>query len=462
MRALRIIALIAAAAPVAAAPGAADWSSLETAAAQIARTVAPSLVTIQAFTPNANAGPLLLPSDPEAISFSDAPWRITIGAGVVADADGWVLTASPIVEGGARVEVLDNAGNSVRVESIYYDRLTKVAALRVDTEELRSPPADLSTIAAPRLGAWAVAVSPGLTRAAEPFVSVGVIGGLALPLADRLEPGKPPTRTRDMLWLNAPLPPDGQGCPVFTLDGSFLGVSYPTPDDMPLPGGCVIPASSVRPVFERLRAGGTVRRAWLGVSLMDAPPAVAPDGGAFVNGVNPEGPAAAGGVAPGDVIVAATPGTGKRVAIGGTSDLIGAIEWLPEGANLELEVVRGGEKLAISITLGRFPDAGDAPTTPSDPKALLGASYRDLSAEECAQFGIESGVAVESLVPTGFARLFGILPGDVIVRANGKPTATSAALEEIVSALGQGDQLLLELRRGGPDGTLAYLVGGRL
>ena len=73
--------------------------------------------------------------------------------------------------------------------------------------------------------------------------------------------------------------------------------------------------------------------------------------GAYVEQVTEDGAAAAAGIQSGDVVVEFA---GKRVA--SSSDLTALVRAEPAGAEVEVKVLRDGERLSFRVTLG---DAAD-------------------------------------------------------------------------------------------------------
>jgi len=135
--------------------------------------------------------------------------------------------------------------------------------------------------------------------------------------------------------------------------------------------------------------GMGARRGYLGAAMTELSPELrahfgAPeDAGVLVARVEPDSPAAAGGLAVGDVITAID---GERVA--GGVDLRRRVRAMDEGERATLEVIRGGRVLALTVTvaerelpevdprrfLWRGPGAGGGPDEPFvyhlDPEAL--------------------------------------------------------------------------------------------
>lgn len=136
--------------------------------------------------------------------------------------------------------------------------------------------------------------------------------------------------------------------------------------------GFAIPINAARRSLEQLVETGTVRYAWLGVSAQTVTASVAEelgydlDGGAAIQTVVPGGPAADAGlragsdvvrleglefVRGGDVVVAID---GRPV--GSTEDLVRIVAGeLEPDEEVDLTVVRGGERIVVPVVLGQRP-----------------------------------------------------------------------------------------------------------
>jgi hypothetical protein len=142
------------------------------------------------------------------------------------------------------------------------------------------------------------------------------------------------------------------GGPLIDADGAAIGMNTRTlvrGEDL------AVPAPTLQRVVPELLAHGGVRRGYLGVGAYPAhlPPALAQlagrDRGALVVGVEDGAAAAAAGVLVGDIIVelAGAPVTDPdslRLALGDRP-----------GEAVELVVLRGGGRCALSVTLGTRP-----------------------------------------------------------------------------------------------------------
>jgi S1-C subfamily serine protease len=146
--------------------------------------------------------------------------------------------------------------------------------------------------------------------------------------------------------LDLTMYPGSSGGLVVNTAGEAVGIASSALSRI---AGVAIPASTVDRVVEELLARGRVRRGYLGVGLQ---PVELPGHhkGLIVLSLEPEGPAAKGGVLIGDVLVALG---GK--AVEDTDDIQQALEARGVGEAIETEVVRAGERRKLAVTIGERP-----------------------------------------------------------------------------------------------------------
>ena len=116
--------------------------------------------------------------------------------------------------------------------------------------------------------------------------------------------------------------------------------------------------STARQVMEALIKDGQVTRGWLGVEQRDLTPEIAQTlnlpikQGVLITGVLQSGPASAGGLRPGDVVVnvAGTP-------VSNTIQLLNAVAALKPKEVAAIGVQRGDKSLDVNVTVGLRPKA---------------------------------------------------------------------------------------------------------
>ena len=131
---------------------------------------------------------------------------------------------------------------------------------------------------------------------------------------------------------------------IYSRTGGSLGIGF------------AIPVSTARQVMEALIKEGQVTRGFIGVEQRDLTPEIAQTlnlpikQGVLITGVRQNGPASAGGLRPGDVVV----------SVGGTPvansyQLLNAVASLKPKAVAAIGVQRGDKALKLDVTVGQRP-----------------------------------------------------------------------------------------------------------
>jgi len=123
-------------------------------------------------------------------------------------------------------------------------------------------------------------------------------------------------------------------------------------------GAIAVPVETVERVVDQLLARGRIARGYLGVGMQPVrlPTAfastlgLAGEGGVIVVSLEAEGPAARSGVLIGDILVSL-----DGVAVGDTEDVLALLGPERIGRAVSAEVVRGGKRATITITIGERP-----------------------------------------------------------------------------------------------------------
>jgi putative serine protease PepD len=158
----------------------------------------------------------------------------------------------------------------------------------------------------------------------------------------------------DVVQTSAPINPGNSGGALVNLEGQVIGIPTLAATDPELGGsapgiGFAIPSSLVTELATQLIEHGHVvasHRAFLGVDL-----ATGLLNGAVVASVEPGGPAARAGIAPGDAI---TEIDGQRVS--SPSDVADALATAKPGQEVSVAIVKpDGSQATVKVTLGQFP-----------------------------------------------------------------------------------------------------------
>ena len=267
------------------------------------------------------------------------------GTGFLIDEDGTIVTNAHVVddETTARVE-LDDQGPTISAEIVGTDVSTDLAVLRVARDDVAGiRPLEFADSGRLQVGDLAIAVGYplGLDRTATAGIISGLGREIEAPNGFQID---------EVIQTDAPINPGNSGGPLLDGAGRVIGVN----SQIATAGGggsvgigFAVPSNTVRDVVPRLLNGGTIERAYMGVSTA---PQLA-GGGAAVATVVPGGPSADGGLRPGDIIRSI-----DGESVGAPEDVSGTVEEREPGDRIEVEVERDGRPVTLDVTLGTRPE----------------------------------------------------------------------------------------------------------
>ena len=268
-----------------------------------------------------------------------------VGSGFIIDPAGFIVTNNHVVGTATRIMVSLSDGTRLPATLVGGDELTDVAVIKV-TAPAPLPAASWGDSRQAEVGDWVIA-------AGNPFglggsVSAGIISARGRDI------GASPFD--DFLQIDAPINPGNSGGPLFNTDGQVVGMNTAifSPTGSSVGIGFAIPSEVVSRIVAELRSKGRVERGWLGVTLQDTPPAAGLNAGptsVAVGAVERNGPAAKGGLRPGDIIVAA-----NGEPVDGSRGLIRVVAATTPGNSVRLSVRRQGQTVDLSVAVGRRPN----------------------------------------------------------------------------------------------------------
>lgn len=230
-----------------------------------------------------------------------------------------------------------------------------------------------------------------------------------------------------------------------------------------LPGvGSVAPSDGAGPMAAAARDGGRMERGSLGVSLQPLDEELAgvlgaPGGkGALVASVEPDSPAARGGLEPGDIVIGAA---GK--AVQKQRDIAEAVAEAKPGSTVTVAVLRNGRRMEHQVAVGEPP--GHAGRTAAEggqqgaPQGPLGLSLTARQGNEAGR----AGVLVTGVVPGSAADVRGLRAGDVILGVGDRAVATPQDVAGAVDAARNAGRpsIAVQVERGGSRTSVDLLTG---
>jgi serine protease Do len=362
----------------------------------------------------------------------------SLGSGFVIDPAGYIVTNNHVIEGAADIEVNFANGTKLRAKLIGTDTKTDIALLKVESKKPLKF-VNFGDSRSMRIGDWVMAIG-------NPF---GLGGSVSVGIVSARNRNINAGPYDNFIQTDAAINRGNSGGPLFNMYGDVIGINTAiiSPSGGSIGIGFAIPTEIAANVVQQLREFGETRRGWLGVRIqpvtddmlaalkMDVPH------GALISGIIKGGPVDNGSIQPGDIILKL-----DGVDIGEMRDLTRVVAESPIGKPLETVILRNGQEIKISVTLGRQPedvkkaadaapapdsdsednpDGGDQPApdqpeaaVPDAPADTLGLTLAELTVANRKQFAIPDsveGVLITKVPDNSAASAKGLKAGDVIV-----------------------------------------------
>jgi serine protease Do len=361
---------------------------------------------------------------------------VAAGTGFIISKDGLILTNNHVVEGATKIEVSlygEDTDQLYKAKLIGRDPLTDSALIELTEKPNHTLPearfGDSSQMAP---GDWVMAIG-------NPFgfahtVTVGVISATQRPF--NVTDG----RSNEMLQTDAAINPGNSGGPLLNARGEVIGINTAIMSSDRSSGnigiGFAVPINTVRELLPQLRQG-KVTRGRIGIQVTAVPRDALEDfglkerKGALVSTVTANGPAAKGGMEPGDIILEFN---GRPVL--NSSELVKLVTATKPGTSVPVKVLRNRQETTVNLTVEELDleaeSGGRSSRTNEQPQEDAGGGFGltlgNLTPQVARRLQLpsgQSGALVTEVDPNGPSA--GILrPGDVIVAVNRKPVASAA------------------------------------
>ena len=273
--------------------------------------------------------------------------QVGLGSGVIVSPQGYLLTNNHVIDGADDIEVMLTDGRQARAKVVGTDPETDVAVLKIELDRL--PAITFGNTDSLQVGDVVLAIG-------NPFgigqtVTSGIVSAL----------GRDTLRINtfeNFIQTDAAINPGNSGGALVDTNGTLLGINTAiySRSGGSLGIGFAIPVSTARQVMESLIRDGQVTRGFLGVEQRELTPEIAETlnlrikHGVLITGVQQSGPASAGGLRPGDVVV--------RVAdtpVSNPSQMLNVVAALKPQQVAAIGVQRGDQALELKVTIGQRP-----------------------------------------------------------------------------------------------------------
>ncbi|MDE2579359.1 MAG: DegQ family serine endoprotease [Hyphomicrobiales bacterium] len=378
----------------------------------------------------------------------------SLGSGVIVDPAGLIITNYHVIDGMTDVKVALSDKREYEASILVRDQRTDLAVLKLKGAT-GLPAMELGDSDALEVGDLVLAI--GNPFGVGQTVTQGIVSALARTQAGISDYGF-------FIQTDAAINPGNSGGALVDMNARLVGVNSAIYSKS---GGSVgigfaIPVNMVKTVIAAAKGGvGQVRRPWLGATLQTVSKEIADSigldrpSGALVADVIEAGPAAAGGVKRGDVIVAVDgqpvddpEGFGYRF---GTHAI---------GGQAQVAVLRGGKKIILPVALSAAPETPPRdPVTIHNQSPLAGGTFVNLSPATMEAYSVEgasSGVVVAEVEANSNAAAINLQRGDVLVAVNDARIARTSDIER--AAAGRHYYWKITITRGGQ--TLTTVIGG--
>lgn len=390
-----------------------------------------------------------------------------IGAGMIVDPDGYIMTNAHVIEGAQRIRVVIPAppatlydvssGGKTQVldaKLIGLQEEADLALLKIDASNLPALRFNLERDPQPGELVFAIGSPEGLQNS----VTMGVISSV----------WRQPDPDSRMVYLqtDTPINPGNSGGPLVDVTGAVVGLN--TFKISSSGGGSeglgfAIPAPIVNFVYQSLRKHGRVDHVEIGAVAQTITPTLAEglglaqNWGVVIADVIPRGPADAAGIRPEDIIV-----TVDGHPILDVHMFAAALFQHPLDQVVRIDLLRGRQKLSLHVPalpardrMDQFAGIADPVKSHISKLGILGLDLNDQLRSLLPEMRIGAGVIVVGRTSAFNSVSTGLRAGDVIHAVNRNPIESVEQLKSALAELKSGEAVVLQIER---QGQLQYLA----
>jgi S1-C subfamily serine protease len=292
----------------------------------------------------------------------------SLGSGFVIDKSGHILTNAHVVVGASKVDIGFSNGSSYPATVVGTDRSTDIAVLKVDVPQDALTPLPLGDSSKVQVGDPVVAIGNPLGE--DRTVTAGIVSAVQRDISS-LQPG---IQIPGAIQTDAAINHGNSGGPLINNQGEVIGINSQILSDNPsnpesgsIGIGFAIPINLAKNIAQQLIDNGKAVHTYLGIRGSVLTPDLARtlnlsvDHGVLVGQVEANSPAAKAGLRAGTTQATIN---GQTFALGGDvitkidgktirtfDDLSGTISAHKPGDTIQLEIVRGGKTMTVSVTL---------------------------------------------------------------------------------------------------------------
>lgn len=290
-----------------------------------------------------------------------------LGSGFIYDLDGHIITNYHVIKDAENIQVTFLDGNITSANIVGTDIYSDLAVLKIDSKVTTLHPVVLGSSSELTVGEPVAAM--GNPYGLSDTLTVGIISSLG-----RTLDATGGYAVIDIIQIDAAVNPGNSGGPLVNLKGQVVGVNTAMQSETgAFTGiGFAVPSDTVKREIKDLIETGNYEHPWLGVTGLEVNLALAdaieldkPQGVLIID-VTSGSPADSAGLRGGDEVTLVD---GQEIPLGG--DVIIEVDGLPvrtmadlvvymerntkPGESVDLGIIRDGQKLNLTVTLGKRP-----------------------------------------------------------------------------------------------------------
>jgi serine protease Do len=372
------------------------------------------------------------------------PKQTAKGSGFIISPDGYILTNNHLVGDADKVTVkMLNKSSEIEAEVIGTDPGSDVALIKIESEQTL-PYLEFADSDKIKVGEWVLAIGNpfGLSHT----VTAGIVsakGRSGIGLADY----------EDFIQTDAAINPGNSGGPLINLNSKVVGMNTAIIGSTGNIGiGLAIPINMAKSIYKQLKEEGKVERAFLGVAYNKLTPELAEafelpkdTKGVVITEIVEDSAAEKAGLKHNDVIVEFN---GKKIE--DAEAFRNTVAMLKPGTEVDIVVLRNGERKEFEVELGERPDASGFTGETSEMMQQLGFAVQPLTDEIAKKFGYEGleGVIVSKVEVGSAASIAGIREGLLIMEVNKQPVSTIDQFSQAIEKSKEDGKVLLLVTNG--------------
>ncbi len=358
------------------------------------------------------------------------------GSGVIISQDGYIVTNNHVIEKADEVMVTLSNRRNYTAKVVGTDPSYDLAVIKIEAAGL--PYLVYGNSDDVQIGQWVLAIGYPLNL--EATATAGIVSAKARSLGlNKDRAGSVQGGVESFIQTDAAVNAGNSGGALVNTDGRLIGINSAIASPTGYYSGYsyAIPVNIARKVVDDIIKYGTVQRAYLGISYpysslseKERQQANIPDitDGIYVIEVSKDGGAYEAGIRKGDIIK-----TLAGVNVNSGAEVNEIVSRYKPGDKIAVTYVRSNKLIQTSVSLRNRSGNFDVIKLESGIEKL-GGEFATLGANEARQFGVQGGVILKKISPTGvLADQTTIKENFIIIKVNNKVVKTVEELREQVN-----------------------------